>query len=516
MNKSHKTDSNYIIRVEGKNAFRRGDTFDTFEQVAERLRAHTQESLVYYWTRDSRLVKFAHRKVSRKLNEAIQYYSIRFSCIFGGQRFKSKANGLRPCKRQTRQIDCPAFISLRATKCGRKLEVIDVCNDHTHEITEQAVKELPQKRRPSQKLLEEIYELLHLNIDKKTIIDYVKQKENKNILKKDLFNMTTHLGLSRTRSEEEQKSILQRIHQTATQDVIQHAVINRFFQFESTYSLNTETFQEDLKPEVESLDIFETRTSSSAIEFPSLTPQVDLLNSTNHANQEYDELLSNRIIVDYEEESEALEENTKLEQDTEAPPIADNTWSEVGENRPTIIYEDLICGDESGYVYDELNLTKEISDVHVEEPNIKVPNSPHSTHDLDDKEEFFNDFIMMSPVGVMCPTEITLQDRNDHSEEPNLTEDEKEQDEEEAPMELQNFLPTNQNVRKNSLSKYASLKTRRRIMKCRSCGTNARLIKMQMSYLRQQRLKLYEETQVLRLKKLKLKAEIDAINSGLM
>lgn len=152
--KSHQ--KNDIIRVEGKYAFHRGDTFINFEQVADRLQAHTQESLVYYWIRDSRLVKCAHTKISRKIDEQLQYYSIKFSCIFGGQRFKSKANGLRPGKRQTRQIDCPAFIALRATKCGRKLEVMDVCNDHTHEISEQAVEELPQKRRPSQGLLEEV------------------------------------------------------------------------------------------------------------------------------------------------------------------------------------------------------------------------------------------------------------------------------------------------------------------------------------------------------------------------
>ncbi|XP_055903772.1 uncharacterized protein LOC129939688 [Eupeodes corollae] len=514
MNRTIKNNTNYIIRVEGKNAFRRGDTFDNFEQVAERLRAHTQESLVYYWTRDSRLVKFAHRKVSRKLNEDILYYSIRFSCIFGGQRFKSKANGVRPCKRQTRQMDCPAFISLRATKCGRKLEVIDVCNDHTHEITEQAVKELPQKRRPSQKLLEEIHELLHLNIEKKMIIDYVKQKENKTILKKDLFNMTTHLGLSRTRSEDEQKSILQRIHQTATEDAIQHAVINRFFQFESSYSLNTETFQEDLKPKPESLDIFESsRNSPSSMDFPSLNPQVDLLNSTNNSNQEYDELLSNRIVVDYEEESEVLEEKTDLE--TNTAPISENSWNEVGESRPTIIYEDLICGEEeNGYGYDddELNLTKEIPE-QIEEQPVEVPSTPSHSNDLDDKEEFFNDFILMSPVPTVCLTEMALDEQNKTQ---NLIEEEIEQEDFSKDQISNNPVPTEPVVERKELAKYATLRTRRKILKCRSCGTNARLIKMQMSYLRQQRLKLFEETKVLRLQKLKLKAEIDAINSGLL
>lgn len=500
----NKVDPNYIIRVEGKNAFRRGDTFDNFDQVAERLRAHTQESLVYYWTRDSRLVKFAHRKVSRKLNEAIQYYSIRFSCIFGGQRFKSKSNGLRPGKRQTRQIDCPAFISLRATKCGRKLEVIDVCNDHTHEITEQAVKMLPQKRRPSQKLLEEIHELLHLNVDKKTIIDYVKQKENKTILKKDLFNMTTHLALSRTRSEDEQKSILNRIHQTATQDIIQRAIINRFFQLESNYSLPTETFQEDLKPNVESLNIYQSQPSPPPMDnYTSLVPQDDLLTSTTHSNsQEYDELLSNRIIVDYDsEESKVLEKKSKSLEDPSAVSMSENSWNEVSESRPIIIYEDLICGEENDYVYDELNLTKEIQDQVGESP-LEVPQpqpqTPCSNNGLDDKEEFFNDFIMMSPVGDVCPTELTLQ-KDDQNEREN---------EKKCPIrEVQEI---------KNLPKSASLRSRRRIMKCRSCGTNGRIIKMQMSYLRHQRLKLFEEIQVLRLKKLKLKIEIDAINNGLM
>lgn len=509
-----KVDPNYIIRVEGKNAFRRGDKFETFEQVAERLRAHTQESLVYYWIRDSRLVKFAHRKVSRKLNEAIQYYSIRFSCIFGGQRFKSKSNGLRPCKRQTRQIDCPAFISLRATKCGAKLEVIDVCNDHTHEITEQAVNTLPQKRRPSQRLLEEILELLHLNVDKKMIIEYVKQKENKTILKKDLFNMTTHLGLARARSEEEQKEILNRIHQTATQDTIQRAVINRFFQLESNYSLPAESFQDDLKIKDEHLDIFQSVNSPPPMDnYTSLVPQDDLLTSTNQLNsQEYDELLSNRIVVDYEEESEVLEEKSKLEESS-AVSISEHSWNEVTESRPTVIYEDLICGEENGYDYDDFNLTKEIINDEVSEPppiDVIQTHSPSPSNGLDDKEEFFNDFIMMSPVGVVCPSEITLQERKNEGEDGEST-----VGIEDLNVQERTPLSCESRKRKNTL-KTTCLKSRRRIMKCRSCGTNARLIKMQMSYMRDQRLKLYEEIQVLRLKKLKLKVEIDAINNGLM
>ncbi|XP_059609978.1 uncharacterized protein LOC132257196 [Phlebotomus argentipes] len=171
----------------GMFTFKLGDSFGSYSELEERLEAHSKESFVTYWRRDTRTVKGAHRKTSRPISSNLIYYSLRLACVFGGQKFSPRGQGKRSC--QTLRSDCPAYITLRASKCGQKLEVISVCNAHNHELSERLNKSLPQNRKLPPDMKEEVLLLLTTDVTRVFVIEYIRLKTGKELTKKDLFNM---------------------------------------------------------------------------------------------------------------------------------------------------------------------------------------------------------------------------------------------------------------------------------------------------------------------------------------
>lgn len=87
------------------------------------------------------------------------------------------------------RADCPSFIMLRASKCGQKLEVTAVCNDHNHEISETASKCLPQNRKLPDNIKHDVLKMLSNHVDRQEIIEYIRVKTNKHLTQKDLHNL---------------------------------------------------------------------------------------------------------------------------------------------------------------------------------------------------------------------------------------------------------------------------------------------------------------------------------------
>lgn len=88
------------ITINGVYTFRVGETFNTYEELLERMELHNSESFVYYWRRDTRTVKGAYMKTSRPIALQLKYYSVRYACVFGGQVFRSRSLG----RRQTQYV----------------------------------------------------------------------------------------------------------------------------------------------------------------------------------------------------------------------------------------------------------------------------------------------------------------------------------------------------------------------------------------------------------------------------
>lgn len=90
-------------------------------------------------------------------------------------------------------MDCPAFISLRASKCGQFLQVMQVCNQHNHEISEDAIKQTPHYRKLTPEVKEEVLYLLTANIHRDEIIKYVKLRAGVQLISKTINNFMLEL-----------------------------------------------------------------------------------------------------------------------------------------------------------------------------------------------------------------------------------------------------------------------------------------------------------------------------------
>lgn len=88
-------DNTDCIDVIGNHVFLAGETFDSFEELEERLRKHSEEDFVHYWRRDTRTIKGALMKTTRPLAARLKYYSIRYACVHGGQKFAKRGQGQR-------------------------------------------------------------------------------------------------------------------------------------------------------------------------------------------------------------------------------------------------------------------------------------------------------------------------------------------------------------------------------------------------------------------------------------
>lgn len=90
-------------------------------------------------------------------------------------------------------MNCPAFISLRASKCGQYLQVVQVCNQHNHEISENAIKRTPQYRKLTPQVKEEVLHMLSANIQRNEIIKYVQLRAGIELISKNFNNFMVEL-----------------------------------------------------------------------------------------------------------------------------------------------------------------------------------------------------------------------------------------------------------------------------------------------------------------------------------
>ncbi|XP_071561001.1 uncharacterized protein [Temnothorax nylanderi] len=168
-------------------SFRLGEMFDSYEELEHKLDRVSKHTLVHYWRRDSRTVSGAHMKTARPISERLKYYSVKYACIYGGQKFLPRGAGRR--QSQSIRTNCPAHIMVRASKDGTKLEVTSVNNEHNHEISEDLFKRLPQERKLCGEIKQEVQDLMQLHIDRKRLKEYVRLRTNKVLRSKDLFNI---------------------------------------------------------------------------------------------------------------------------------------------------------------------------------------------------------------------------------------------------------------------------------------------------------------------------------------
>ncbi|EAT43618.1 AAEL004955-PA [Aedes aegypti] len=181
-----------LIEIQSEYCFRPQECFNSYEEFLAKMEQHSSKDLVYYWRRDSRTIEGAALKTSRPIAPALRYYSVRYSCIFGGQKFEPKSSGAKKLRQSIRN-DCPAYIALRASKCGQQLVVISVSNIHNHDISVENTRNLAHTKKLSSDMKQEVNVLLMHNVDKKLIREYVRLKDGKELTTKDLCNIVASL-----------------------------------------------------------------------------------------------------------------------------------------------------------------------------------------------------------------------------------------------------------------------------------------------------------------------------------
>ncbi|XP_017877554.1 uncharacterized protein LOC108623508 [Ceratina calcarata] len=191
-------------------SFHLGEMFDSYEQLEHKLERFSKHSLVHYWRRDSRTVNGAHMKTARPISECLKYYSVKYACIYGGQKFLPRGAGRR--QSQSIRTNCPAHIMLRASKDGTKLEVTSINNEHNHEISEELFKNLPQERKLCGEIKQEVQDLMQLHIDRKRLKEYVRLRTNKILRSKDLFNIAAANKQKRNITPERAYQLFKKIH----------------------------------------------------------------------------------------------------------------------------------------------------------------------------------------------------------------------------------------------------------------------------------------------------------------
>ena len=76
-------------------SFSVGDSFESFDALQSKIKAHEQARVVQFWRRDARTIEASKKRLDQPLNPALRYYELKFCCIHGGQNFKPKGKGQR-------------------------------------------------------------------------------------------------------------------------------------------------------------------------------------------------------------------------------------------------------------------------------------------------------------------------------------------------------------------------------------------------------------------------------------
>ena len=75
-----------------------GSTFSSFEELEAKIKAYQSEKFVQLVKRDTRTLEMAKKRVPKRVegsNTTLVYYSIHYTCAFGGKSYKNEGTGQR-------------------------------------------------------------------------------------------------------------------------------------------------------------------------------------------------------------------------------------------------------------------------------------------------------------------------------------------------------------------------------------------------------------------------------------
>ncbi|XP_025994393.2 uncharacterized protein LOC105204106 isoform X2 [Solenopsis invicta] len=390
---------------------------------------------------------------------------------------------------------------VRASKDGTKLEVTSVNNEHNHEISEDLFKKLPQERKLCGEIKQEVQDLMQLHIDRKRLKEYVRLRTNKVLRSKDLFNIAAANKQKREIPIERAYQLFEKIRNI---EKMQARGINR-----KMYSESEDEMAQTIKRM--------KKEQESAWNQDPLTTELEV-NEANDGEDSYSGQLTQEEVVDEIDtnEGELLRANSEGDIIATDGEIVGELVMENGD--PSVIVESIVNADGSVFVderefnsYCDNHLSHTVDDSQSPKPrvlDIETITSSTTTIEKITKESSIssNDKSQSDPLTLPQSPKSTGSFQETDSRIWIMKESASMETEPDSGPESE----TNLVIKPVSTMKTPDAETSEAVL---SDETSHQLLQEQLAVLRAEKGKLYHETEMLKLKKDKLKLQINCYSN---
>lgn len=85
-----------VVEVKNEDILKVGDCFTSFEKLKQKLDDFQRATSTSFFIRDCCTTSASKKKeIRREIDQLLKYYRIKYSCVKGGKKFKSKGKGMR-------------------------------------------------------------------------------------------------------------------------------------------------------------------------------------------------------------------------------------------------------------------------------------------------------------------------------------------------------------------------------------------------------------------------------------
>ncbi|GFO02863.1 Zinc finger swim domain-containing protein 3 [Plakobranchus ocellatus] len=168
-------------------ALNAGASFHTFQEFDEVLKQFQIQNNVVFSRKSSKKLTSYH-----PAQECLKYEYVHLECKQGKKR-STRSKGIRPNQR-TLKCDCKAYIRLAVVESGGNwiLRVTGASHEHTYHPVDSVTASLyPENRRPT--ITETVRALALANVPQSKLKEYIQETQGKNLLPKDVMNLSNKL-----------------------------------------------------------------------------------------------------------------------------------------------------------------------------------------------------------------------------------------------------------------------------------------------------------------------------------
>ena len=172
--------------------FKIGSLFPDKASLEACVERFQKQNCVNLWKQHSRSIASVAKKNPGKaaaIKPELCVTELNYCCVRGGREYKAKVfTGQRP-DQKTRKMGCPFVLKFRATKDGQHLMLVDMKNEHNHQVNQEEFQLYPSQCRLDSENREEVKDLCKMQANRKLIRQTLAEKTGKRIVMKDIHNI---------------------------------------------------------------------------------------------------------------------------------------------------------------------------------------------------------------------------------------------------------------------------------------------------------------------------------------